>query len=31
MKMFLDNARDHYGACVKPLPANWPAGLPRDY
>jgi hypothetical protein len=31
MKLFMDNARDHYGACVKPLPADWPAGLPRDY
>jgi hypothetical protein len=30
-KLFMDNARDHYGACIKPLPNNWPEGLPRDY
>jgi len=23
-------AREHYGPCVKDLPASWPAGLPRD-
>jgi hypothetical protein len=26
---FMDNARGHYGACVKDLPANFPANLPR--
>jgi len=23
-------ARQHYGSCVKDLPASWPSGLPRD-
>jgi hypothetical protein len=31
LKLFMDNARDHYGACIKDLPDNWPDGLPRDY
>ena len=31
LKLFMDNARDHYGACVKDLPDGWPNGLPRDY
>jgi hypothetical protein len=31
MRLFMDNARDHYGACIKPLPDNWPDALPRDY
>jgi hypothetical protein len=31
LKLFMDNARDHYGACVKDLPNGWPENLPRDY
>jgi hypothetical protein len=31
MKLFMDNARDHYGTCVRDLRPNWPDALPRDY
>ncbi len=31
LRLFMDNARDHYGQCIQPLPDNWPDGLPRDY
>ena len=28
IKRFMGNAREHYGDCVKDLPADWPKGVP---
>jgi hypothetical protein len=30
MRYFMTNARGFYGACIKDLPGDWPASLPRD-